>query len=40
MTKQISKTPYEDTIEENLLALLEKLWKEYHINKTSKKDQV
>ena len=40
MTKQISKTPYEDTIEENLLALLEKLWKEYYINKTSNEDKV
>ena len=40
MTKQISKTPYEDMIEEKLLALLEKLWKEYHINKTSNEDQV
>ena len=39
MTKQISKTPYEDMIEEKLLTLLEKLWKEYHINNTSKKDQ-
>ena len=40
MTKQISKTPYEDLIEEQLLALLEKLWRDYHINNTSSKDQV
>jgi len=40
MNKQISKTPYEDTIEEDLLALLEKLWKDYHINKTLNEDKV
>ena len=40
MTKQISQTPYEDMIEEQLVALLNKLWKEYHTNNnTSKKDQ-
>ena len=39
MNNQISKTPYEDMIEEQLIALLEKLWKEYHINNTAKKDQ-
>jgi hypothetical protein len=39
MTKQISKTPYEDMLQEKLIALLEKLWKDYHINNnTTKKD--
>ncbi len=41
MTKQISKTPYEDMIQEKLLALLNKLWKDYHTNSnTAKKDKV
>ncbi len=41
MTKQISKTPYEDLIQEQLLALLNKLWKDYRTNNnTSKRDQV
>ena len=40
MNNQISKTPFEGMIEENLLALLEKLWKDYHINKTLNEDKV